>query len=137
MKKVLLSMVFFSLSIGLFAGDLLINEFIITPSGSEQIEIYNSSGSSINLLAYDLIISGSGWADTFSLPNSDITAGGYFILNSGNVAWTNLPNEGATFMILGPSSIEDSVGYGSYGGAPAPIYQYSAARVNTTGDNAV
>lgn len=137
MKKVLLSMVFFTLSIGLFAGDLLINEFIVTPSGSEQIEIYNSSGSSINLLAYDLIISGSGWADTFSLPNSDITAGGYFILNSGNVAWTNLPNEGATFMILGPSSIEDSVGYGSYGGAPAPIYQYSAARVNTTGDNAV
>lgn len=137
MKKVLLSMVFFSLSIGLFAGDLLINEFIIAPSSSEALEIKNVSASTLTLNNYKLVIAGSSWADTFNFPSDTLSAGGFYILNSGNVAWTSLPNEGATLMILGPSSIEDSVGYGSFGGAPAPIYQYSAARVNTTGDNAV
>ena len=137
MKKLLvLTLLFIPLTF-IFAGDLHINEFIVTPTGSEQIEIYNSSGSSINLLAYDLIIGGSSWADTCSLPNSDIAAGGYFILNSGNVAWSNLPNEGARLVIVGASSTEDSVAYGTFGGAPAPIYNFSCARLSDTGNHAL
>lgn len=137
MKKLLILTLLFIPLTFMFAGDLHINEFIVTPTSSEQLEIYNSSGSSINLLAYDLIIGGSSWADTCSLPNSDIAAGGYFILNSGNVAWTSLPNEGARLVIVGASSTEDSVAYGSFGGAPAPIYNFSCARLSDTGNNAL
>ena len=137
MKKVLFLMVFSFLYLGLFAGDLLINEFVVAPGGSEKLEIKNVSTNTLTLNNYKLVIAGSSWADTFTLPTDTLTAGGLYVLDTSNVAWQSLPNEGATFMILGPSSIEDSVGYGSFGGAPDPIYKYSSARVNNTGDNAV
>ncbi len=138
MKKVVFLSLFFFLSIALFGSDLLINEFVVTPTSAEALEIKNISANTIDLSNYQLVIAGSSWADTFALPTDTLVSGGLYVLDSANVAWTSLPNEGATLMILLDSTtVEDSVGYGSFGGAPAPIYQYSTARISDTGDNAV
>jgi hypothetical protein len=111
--------------------NLLINEFIATPTAQEAIEIYNASNWEYDLGGFKVIVTGYTFEDTITI-NSGVVApaGGYVVISDANVTGDlTLPNEGAIIHLLDPNfNLLDEVGYGSMGGAPAPIYAWSAAR---------
>ncbi len=119
------------------AGDVLINEFIVTPTRSEAIELCNTTGSALDL---------SGWEVRMGMNTATVNAGvslpanGYVVLNDTNTSGIGLANAGSTLVIadVAGTSIDD-VAYGNTGGAPKAEYEFSTARVPncaTTGDDA-
>lgn len=139
MKKICLLILVVLTFFNLFA--LKINEFIVTPTSAEQIELYNDGTSSIDVNGYKLYIKGSTSTSSTTFKSYTIPAGGYKAFNLGAVDFNDslgLPNDGAIIIIKDASdNLIDSVGYGDLGGAPAPIYNFSSARVDNTGDNAL
>ncbi len=121
---------------------VVINEFIVTPTSAEAIELYNPNPNEVSLNGYYLVIEGSTFADTIPINDGvTIPGNGYVVLSdaNGNLgADLGLPNEGAViYLYNGSDELQDRVGYGRMGSAPAPIYNWSAARVSNTGDNAI
>ncbi len=121
---------------------LLVNEFIVTPTSAEAIEVYNPNDSDIDMSNYFFTITGSTFEDTIMVASGvSIPANGYLAFSDNNNNLNgdlSLPNEGAVITLYNADGqIQDMVGYGTMGPAPAPIYQWSTARVNNTGDNAV
>lgn len=88
--------------------DLLINEFLIDPlEGSEWVEIYNNSSSSIDLSNWSLF----DGVSKIGFSTSTIEAGSYFIWEFNN----KLNNTGGDIVILkNNENIVDSVCYGNY-----------------------
>ncbi len=119
---------------------LVINEFVVTPTSAEAIEIYNPNDSDVDLGTYFLTVENVSFVDTIPI-NSGVVApaNGYVVVSDDNLgADLRLPNEGAIISLYnGDGELQDMVGYGTMGPAPAPIYQWSAARVASTGNNAV
>ncbi len=139
MKRIILLAIVLISAMSVFS--LQISEFIVTPTASEQIEIYNDGASDIDLSGYYIVISGSGWSDTAQFLADTITAGeykSYYMNDFDPDTLLGLPNGGATIAIYDASmTLLDEVAYGTMGPAPAPIYNFSTARVSSTGDNAI
>jgi hypothetical protein len=89
-------------------SELLINEFLVNPSeGSEWIEIYNNSSSTVDLSGWSL------WegAGRISSPTGTILSDNFFVLEFNN----KLNNTGGDIVILKKGEeIMDSVCYGDY-----------------------
>ena len=139
MKRIII--LFLILTVSIFAYSLKISEFCVTPTGSEQVEIYNETGVSIDVNGYKIYVVGISSTNSTTFKTASLSAGGYksFTMDTVNfVADIGLPNDGAIIKIYDASNILlDSVGYGDQGPAPAPIYNFSCARVADTGDNAL
>jgi uncharacterized repeat protein (TIGR01451 family) len=117
-------------------GGVLINEFVATPTSAEAIELYNP-------LLFDIDV--SGWTIDWVYGSTTITtgqvvaAGDYLVLTNDNTGGISVSNDGTVLSLITGTLTVDSVGYGDDGGAPKPIYNFSAARVpngTDTGDDA-
>ncbi len=130
---------FILLSMFFIINSLEISEFIVTPTASEAIELHNETGSTVNIGNYYLIIVGVGFEDTTQFPSDNLLSDEYVSYQTADLTnGLSLPNNGAILKLYDDSwNILDSVGYGHLGPAPAPIYNWSASRVNNTGDNAL
>ncbi len=137
MKKILLTFVLAIIFISAFA--LQISEFIVTPTSSEALELHNETGSTIELSDYRFILIGLSSNDTVTLPSGTLAADGYVYYDPANDLGTaGLSNSGMQIIITDLSYVvEDELSYGSMGNVPVPIYDWSTARVSSTGDNAV
>jgi uncharacterized repeat protein (TIGR01451 family) len=106
-------------------GDILINEFIATPTGDEAIELYNMTGADVDV---------SGWTMNWGYGSNTITngqvipAGGYLVLTAANVPNLEISNNGTVLSLVTGTVTVDSVGYGDDGGCPKPLYAFSAGR---------
>lgn len=138
MKRMIVLVFLLISAVNLFA--LRINEFIVTPTGSEAVELYNETGSSVDVNGYKIYVVGTSTTDSTTFKSFTISAGGYrsFAMDTANFAADKgLPNDGAIIKIYNTTgTLLDSVGYGDLGSAPVPIYNFSCARVSDTGDNA-
>jgi len=117
-------------------GDILINEFIATPTEEEAIELYNTTGADIDV---------SGWTVDWGYGSSTITdsqvvpAGGYLVLTADNMLSLQISNDGTVLSLVTGTVTVDSVGYGDDGGCPKPLYAFSVGRSpngTDTGDDA-
>ncbi len=138
MKRMLVLMILLISAVNIFA--LKINEFIVTPTSAEAIEIYNESGGAVDVIGYKLYVIGTTKTDSTTFKTYSIPAGGYKSFALGVAEFNEslgLSNDGAIIKIYNSSNVLlDSVGYGDMGPAPAPIYNFSCARVTNTGNNA-
>ena len=138
MKRIII--LFLILTVSIFAYSLKISEFCVKPTGSEQVEIYNETGVSIDVNGYKIYVVGISSTNSTSFKTFTIASDEYksFTMDTANfIADIGFPNDGAIIKIYDASNILlDSVGYGNQGPAPAPIYDFSCARVADTGDNA-
>ncbi len=118
-------------------GDVLINEFIVTPTSSEAIEVCNATDAELDLSGW---VIDWGYGSTTVDDGVKLPANGYLVLDDNNTGNISLSNAGATLSLMDvASTVIDDVGYGNKGGAPKPEYKFSTARVPncaTTGDDA-
>ncbi|HAF06961.1 MAG: lamin tail domain-containing protein [bacterium] len=139
MKKLTLLLFILSIFFNIFA--LKINEFVVTPTSAEKIELYNDGTSDVDVTGFTLYIKGTSSTSSTTFKTYTIPAGGYKAFDLGTTDFNDslgLPNDGAIIIIKdGSDNLIDSVGYGDLGPAPAPIYNFSAARIDNTGDNAL
>ena len=137
MKGLIVLMFLFLIAINSFA--LKINEFIVTPTGSEAVELYNETGSPVDLTNYILTVI-TTVTNNATFKSYSLLADSYHSFQLGTTEFVEsigLANDGAIIKLYDASNnLLDSMGYGSYGSAPAPIYNFSCARVADTGDNA-
>ena len=118
-------------------GDALINEFIVTPTSSEAIELCNTTSVDLNLSGWTI-----DWGYGSTTVNNGVTLPGnsYIVLDDNNTGGISLSNAGTVLTIKDVDGTAiDSVGYGDDGGAPKPEYKFSAARTpncTDTGDDA-
>ncbi len=137
-KKIFLFLFTLLMFYNIFA--LKINEFIVTPTSAEKIELYNDDTTNVDLSGYKLYVIGASSTSSTTFKPDTIGVGVYkaFALDTTNfVSSIGLPNDGAIIVIKDSlNNLIDSVGYGDLGPAPAPIYNFSCARVSSTGDNA-
>uniref|UniRef100_A0A7C3NEG4 T9SS type A sorting domain-containing protein n=1 Tax=candidate division WOR-3 bacterium TaxID=2052148 RepID=A0A7C3NEG4_UNCW3 len=139
MKKIALLLFISFIFFNIFA--LKINEFIVTPTSAEKIELYNDGSNPVDVTGYKLYIKGTSSTSSTTFKSYTISAGGYKAFDLGTAEFNDsigLPNDGAIIIIKdNTDNLIDSVGYGDLGGAPSPIYNFSTARVDSTGDNAL
>ncbi len=136
MKKLLVLVL--TLAVVSLYGGIWINEFCVTPTASEFLELFNDGTTDYDLTGHYLIEGGSSWAETLSLDGLTVPAAGFLVIDSTLVSGFGLPNEGGWMKIVDASyNVLDSVAYGNQGPAPAPIYQWSSARMTYTGDLAL
>lgn len=137
MKKTLLITAMLIAFVAAFS--LEISEFIVTPTGSEALELHNEGGSSIEMSDYKLLLIGLSTADTVTFPAGALAADGYVYYDpSVDLGTETLSNNGMQIIITDASyAVQDEVSYGAFGPVPAPIYNWSTARVSSTGDDAV
>jgi predicted extracellular nuclease len=91
-------------------ANILINEFIATPTNSEAVELCNPTGVDVDL---------SGWSiDGASINDGVIVpANGYVVLDDGNTAGIGISNGGEVLKLVDHTSATiDQVGYGKAGG---------------------
>jgi len=113
-------------------GDVLINEFIVTPTSSEAIELCNTTDVELDL---------SGWVIDWGYGSTTVDDGvtlpaqGYLVLDDNNTGDLSLSNGGTVLTLKDVADTAiDSVGYGDDGGAPKPEYKFSTARVPDCAD---
>lgn len=137
MKRTLLTITLMLVFVAAYS--LQISEFVVTPTESEALELHNETASSIEMSDYTFVLTGLSANDTVTFPAGALAADGYISYDPSVDLGTNtLSNNGMTITILdASSSVVDEVSYGSFGKVPAPIYNWSTARVSSTGDNAV
>ena len=107
-------------------GDALINEFIVTPTSSEAIELCNATSVDLNLSGWTI-----DWGYGSTTVNDGVTLPGhsYVVLDDNNTGGISLSNAGTVLTIKDVDGTAiDQVGYGDAGGAPKPEYKFSAAR---------
>ena len=110
--------------------NVLINEFIVSPTKEEAMEICNPTGSEIDLTGWVITVVGAGGVSTTTVGSVSLPAHSYVVLNDMNTGGISLPNAGAALSISDKAgNVMDLVGYGSFGGAPKPEYKFSTARV--------
>ena len=118
---------------GAIPGDVLINEFIATPTGSEAVEIGNTTDAEIDI---------GGWTMDGSAINAGVVvpANGYVVLDVKVAPGLGISNGGEVLELVDDGAVTiDQVGYGDDGGAPKPEYNFATARVPdcaTIGDDA-
>ena len=103
-------------------GDVLINEFIATPTGSEAVELYNTTGSAIDV---------SGWTidGATIIAGQVVSATDYLVLTTANAPGLSISNAGEVLELVDMSATTiDQVGYGDDGGAPKPFFATSTGR---------
>lgn len=114
---VLIAALFFSVS-NFAKAEIIINEFVANPdSGSEWIELLNTSSSEINLSGWNWteLASPGGETEHESSPKSlsgAIPAGGFFVFEMSNA----LNNSGDSIGIYNGTDLEDRVTFGDVGG---------------------
>ncbi len=105
------------------ASHVVINEFIVTPTDGEAVELYNPTGAAVDV---------SNWTVAGGTINSGQTvpAGGYLVLTtSTNAPGITLSNSGATLELKDSGgTLIDGVAYGRLGGAPKPFFATAAVR---------
>ncbi|MGD2207004.1 MAG: lamin tail domain-containing protein, partial [Anaerolineae bacterium] len=117
-------------------GDVLINEFIATPSSAEAIELYNQTGADVDVSGWTV---DWGYGSTTINAGQVVSAGGYLVLDNTNTGGISVSNDGTILALMTGTLTIDSVGYGDDGGCPKPFYNTSAARAPNgvdTGDDA-
>lgn len=138
MKKIFLFLFGLLIFFNIFA--LKINEFMVTPTSAEKIELYNDGSTDIDLSGYKLYVIGATSTSSTTFKPDTVGVGVYKVFDLGTTDFVDsvgLPNDGAIIVIKDSlNNLIDSVGYGDLGPAPAPIYNFSCARVSSTGDNA-
>ncbi|NOZ72442.1 MAG: hypothetical protein GXP38_11120 [Chloroflexi bacterium] len=120
------------------AGDILINEFIATPTAAEAVELCNTTDSAIDVGGWVL---DWGYGNTALNDDLSIPAHGYLIVDDSNTAaGISISNNGTVLTLKNVlAATVDQVGYGNSGGAPKPEYNFSTARVpdcTSTGSDA-
>jgi uncharacterized repeat protein (TIGR01451 family) len=122
-----------TLAVAASPGDVLINEFVATPTGSEAVELYNTTGSAIDV---------SGWTidGATIIAGQVVSATDYLILTTANAPGLSISNAGEVLELIdGSSTTIDQVGYGDDGGAPKPFFETATVRAPNgvdTGDDA-
>jgi hypothetical protein len=115
--------------------DLIINE--IMAKGGEFIELYNPTGSAINLAGWQIQIG----SNVYTISSGSISAGGYFVLDKNsfttNVGNDWIPDSGATMSLINPSSTTvDQVTYPATNNAAKSWSRYvNAAGIPVDTDN--
>jgi hypothetical protein len=114
---------------------LVINEFVVTPTDQETIEIFNGTEAPVDI---------SGWTlhtlteseKVWTLGTKVIAPGEYFLIKQADLVPPEgvdslLPNAGAELWLDDLDGNEaDRLAYGIRGSAPVPIYGTSTARVD-------
>lgn len=135
MKRFLLLTILSIIAIAAYA--LQLSEFIVTPTGSEAVEIHNEAGTTLDLTGYKIILTSTTWSDTGTFAAYTMAANEYKSYAATTLFTRTISNDGLIIKIINPSNITiDSVAYGFVGPAPQPIYNFSTARVASTGDMA-
>lgn len=119
----------------LVAGDILVNEFIVTPNASEAVEVLNTTAAPIDLSNFELRVG----ATTHTVDAGvTLPASGYVTLTPANTSASTpfLPNPGGALQLRAPGGALtlDTVSYGTLGAAPAPIFDESCARAPNGAD---
>ena len=124
------------------SAQVIMNEFGVTPGENEYVELYNSSGSSVDISGWKIGGLASDATATINA-SSSIAGGGYFVvdeLTSTGFGDDCINNGVGTLVLLNSSDVEqDRVAYGEAGGCPAAQYDHSAERApngTDTGDDA-
>ncbi|NOZ51340.1 MAG: hypothetical protein GXP37_15050, partial [Chloroflexi bacterium] len=120
------------------AGDVLINEFVATPTAAEAVELCNTTDAAIDVGGWVL---DWGYGNTALNADLSIPGHGYLVVDDGNtVSGISISNNGTVLTLKNIlAATVDTVGYGNSGGAPKPEYNFSTARVPncaSTGDHA-
>jgi predicted extracellular nuclease len=118
-------------------GDVLINEFVVTPTASEAVELCNATAGNIAV---------GGWKIEWSTGSATIASGtivpanGYLVLTTANAPGLALANNGTALSLKDLTAVViDSAGYGNSGAAPKPDYDAGTGRApdcTDTGDDA-
>ena len=117
--------------------EVVINEFVATPTGMENIELYNTRSYSINLKGWRIEVSIGASPNVLVIEEDYLLAPHSFVKvrqffpdwPSSGKGW--IPNYGATITLYDSSDAkQDEVSYGIFGPAPAPPYRGSTARVS-------
>ena len=121
-----------------FSGTLVpqtpvINEF--TAKGSEWVEIYNPTGSPVDLMGWYLTDAGACGSPTTTIGMETLAASGFFVVASSDDGDNfSLSNDGDVLRLCDDGDGEiDVVGFGDEGSAPigpSAGTQYSTARVS-------
>ena len=115
-------------------GELVINEF--APKGTEQVELYNTTGDELDLSGVYLDDAACGAGSSTLAGGTTIAANGYFVVNAGDAGDNfSLDNSGDVLILCDSNDTElDRVGYGDEGGAPLAPTDISIARVSDGAD---
>jgi len=122
----------------------VINEFVVTPTDEEAVEVYNGTEAPVSVSGWTLHVLTND-EKTWTLPDEEVAAGGFLVLKADNLTAVDgdgalLPNAGASLWLTDGEGTEvDKVLYGTDGPVPGPIYATSTARVTDgldTGDGA-
>lgn len=133
MKRIMLFTVLSIIAIAAYA--LQISEFIVTPTGSEAVEIHNEAGTTLDITGYKIVLQGSADSDTGTFAAYTMAAGEYKSYSRSTLTTLTLSNDGMIIKLLdNGGTVIDSIGYGNMGEGPAPIYNFSTARVASTGN---
>jgi len=116
-------------------SELIITEVRDSPNGSEQVELYNHGGRTIDMTGWRLIVDG---VTVILTPLAAIPPGAYRTVGdpptSSLVIDIALGDEGGYVQLQNPSAaVKNSVYYGQLGPAPDPLDTESVARVPSGG----
>lgn len=107
--------------------DVLINEFVATPTSAEAVELCNPTGSDIDVSGWTL---NWGYGSATINAGQVVPAGGYLVLTTANAPGLSISNAGTVLSLIDTAAtVIDQVGYGDDGAAPKPEYNFSTARV--------
>lgn len=122
--------------------ELRINEFVVTPTSGEALELYNPGASGVLLDGWTIDHETPTKLSTYTINASQtVPATGYLSLTDSEVDLgvesSMLANSGALLTLRDETGAAiDVLGYGIMGDAPTTIYNWSTARVSTTGNDA-
>jgi len=123
---------------------IVINEFVVTPTDQEFVEIYNGTGASVALSGWTLHVTTGSGENSWKLPDASLENGTFLLLKAGDqgnltpiqAGDSLLPNQGGIIAIAdGSGEGADSVAYGTKGPAPGPIHSTSTGRITDGGDS--
>lgn len=93
-----------------FASDIVINEFLVDPSSSQWVELYNKGNSTFDISGW--FIDDNGGTQKFTVPNGTTINAGEFKVFESSLFNLNV-SSGDIIKLLNGSTVEDSYSYSS------------------------
>lgn len=104
-------LLFFIIKTPVFAGDVVINEFLPNPSGptsedTEWIELYNTTTISVDLSGWQIDDIAGGGTSPYTLPSGTVILGNSFLVFEKSATNVGLNNGGDSVRLISATGIE-------------------------------